>query len=256
MSNQPTIQENVDNFNLNLEPIDFSAVDLDFSNGQIDDTNDQLSFDKNTFKPNDNGDSGSILKDSDVTGGHLGSNMGSHSSSITEDLTFFDISSTNNEFSRPLVDSTQSDSMLEVNGPIFGDDPISESSLFVDASNNNDEINDPTFIGDSTLDVPEYDSDLSVSLTNTESIGNRFSLTDSSGTFESDIHLSIIPSLQQNENSIKGKKVFDELQSDFDATKDGSDMLLYQGIIAFEYFTEHAFSFDEIKTHMSRAFTL
>ncbi len=37
-------------------------------------------------------------------------------------------------------------------------------------------------------------------------------------------------------------------------TKDGSDMLLYQGIIAFEYFTNHQFSFDEIKPHMIKAF--
>ncbi len=39
-------------------------------------------------------------------------------------------------------------------------------------------------------------------------------------------------------------------------TKDGSDMLLYQGIIAFEYFTNHQYSFDEIKPYMQRAFTL
>ncbi len=39
-------------------------------------------------------------------------------------------------------------------------------------------------------------------------------------------------------------------------TKDGSDMLLYQGIIAFEYFTDHAYTFDEIKSHMKRAFEL
>ena len=39
-------------------------------------------------------------------------------------------------------------------------------------------------------------------------------------------------------------------------TKDGSDMLLYQGIIAFEYFTNHQYSFDEIKPHMQQAFTL
>jgi len=39
-------------------------------------------------------------------------------------------------------------------------------------------------------------------------------------------------------------------------TKDGSDMLLYQGIIAFEYFTEHAYTFDEIKEHMRQAFIL
>jgi shikimate dehydrogenase len=39
-------------------------------------------------------------------------------------------------------------------------------------------------------------------------------------------------------------------------TKDGSDMLLYQGIIAFEYFSEQKFSFEEIKIHMEKAFTL
>ena len=39
-------------------------------------------------------------------------------------------------------------------------------------------------------------------------------------------------------------------------TKDGSDMLLYQGIIAFEYFTNHAYTFDEIKVHMEKAFIL
>jgi shikimate dehydrogenase len=40
------------------------------------------------------------------------------------------------------------------------------------------------------------------------------------------------------------------------ATKDGSDMLLYQGIIAFEYFCDGVFSFEEIKEHMQKAFTL
>ena len=39
-------------------------------------------------------------------------------------------------------------------------------------------------------------------------------------------------------------------------TKDGSDMLLYQGIIAFEYFTHHAYTFDEIKPVMQKAFIL
>ena len=39
-------------------------------------------------------------------------------------------------------------------------------------------------------------------------------------------------------------------------TKDGSDMLLYQGIIAFEYFTEHRYSFEKIKIHMQKAFDL
>ncbi|CAA6813548.1 MAG: Shikimate 5-dehydrogenase I alpha (EC [uncultured Sulfurovum sp.] len=39
-------------------------------------------------------------------------------------------------------------------------------------------------------------------------------------------------------------------------TKDGSDMLLYQGIIAFEYFCDHQFTFDEIKEQMKKAFIL
>jgi shikimate dehydrogenase len=39
-------------------------------------------------------------------------------------------------------------------------------------------------------------------------------------------------------------------------TKDGSDMLLYQGIIAFEYFTNNKYSFEEIKVHMQKAFIL
>jgi shikimate dehydrogenase len=39
-------------------------------------------------------------------------------------------------------------------------------------------------------------------------------------------------------------------------TKDGSDMLLYQGIIAFEHFTQGRYHFDEIKQHMQKAFEL
>jgi len=39
-------------------------------------------------------------------------------------------------------------------------------------------------------------------------------------------------------------------------TKDGSDMLLYQGIIAFEYFTNHLYTFNEIKPIMEKAFSL
>ena len=37
-------------------------------------------------------------------------------------------------------------------------------------------------------------------------------------------------------------------------TKDGADMLLYQGVIAFEYFTDHKHTFDEILPHMKKAF--
>jgi len=37
-------------------------------------------------------------------------------------------------------------------------------------------------------------------------------------------------------------------------TKDGSDMLLYQGVIAFEHFTDGRYSFEEILPHMKRVF--
>jgi len=39
-------------------------------------------------------------------------------------------------------------------------------------------------------------------------------------------------------------------------TKDGSDMLLYQGIIAFEHFTDGEYRFDEIIEHMKRVFEI
>ncbi len=39
-------------------------------------------------------------------------------------------------------------------------------------------------------------------------------------------------------------------------TKDGSDMLLYQGIIAFEYFTQSSYTFESIKSYMQKAFIL
>jgi len=39
-------------------------------------------------------------------------------------------------------------------------------------------------------------------------------------------------------------------------TKDGSDMLLYQGIIAFEHFTGNTYTFEEIKPYMQKAFIL
>jgi len=38
--------------------------------------------------------------------------------------------------------------------------------------------------------------------------------------------------------------------------KDGSDMLLYQGIIAFEYFTQKRYAFEVIETAMRKAFAL
>jgi shikimate dehydrogenase len=37
-------------------------------------------------------------------------------------------------------------------------------------------------------------------------------------------------------------------------TKDGANMLLYQGVLAFELFYDHEFSFEQILPFMKRAF--
>jgi len=39
-------------------------------------------------------------------------------------------------------------------------------------------------------------------------------------------------------------------------TKEGSDMLLYQGVIAFDYFTDHHYSHAEIEFFMKKAFII
>ncbi len=69
---------------------------------------------------------------------------------------------------------------------------------------------------------------------------------------------TVIPAAKACVDVIYGKETpFLKLAKSYDkATKDGSDMLLYQGIIAFEYFTKHAYTFDEIKKHMHKAFIL
>ena len=69
---------------------------------------------------------------------------------------------------------------------------------------------------------------------------------------------SVLPQAKACVDVIYGKETpFLKLAKSYDKpTKDGSDMLLYQGIIAFEYFTDHAYTFDEIKPHMEKAFIL
>lgn len=68
----------------------------------------------------------------------------------------------------------------------------------------------------------------------------------------------VIPTAKACVDVIYGKETpFLKLAKSYDKpTKDGSDMLLYQGIIAFEYFTDHNYTFNEIKTHMQKAFIL
>jgi len=69
---------------------------------------------------------------------------------------------------------------------------------------------------------------------------------------------SVIPQAKACIDVIYGKETaFLKLVKSYDIpTKDGSDMLLYQGIIAWEYFTDHKYSFDTIQPHMKRAFIL
>ena len=68
----------------------------------------------------------------------------------------------------------------------------------------------------------------------------------------------VIPHTKACVDVIYGKETpFLKLSKSFNKpVKDGSDMLLYQGIIAFEYFTAQQYSFSDIKFHMQKAFNL
>ena len=67
---------------------------------------------------------------------------------------------------------------------------------------------------------------------------------------------SVIPQAKACVDVIYGKETpFLKLaKSHHKPTKDGSDMLLYQGIIAFEHFTEYAYDFETIKVPMRKVF--
>lgn len=68
----------------------------------------------------------------------------------------------------------------------------------------------------------------------------------------------VLPNATACVDVIYGKRTpFLKLAHSYDKpTKDGSDMLLYQGIIAFEHFTGYAYSFEQIKPYMQKAFVL
>lgn len=67
---------------------------------------------------------------------------------------------------------------------------------------------------------------------------------------------SVIPQAKACVDVIYGKETpFLKLAKSYNKpTKDGSDMLLYQGIIAFEHFTEYAYDFQQIEPFMKKAF--
>ncbi len=73
-----------------------------------------------------------------------------------------------------------------------------------------------------------------------------------------DILEQVIPLAKACVDVIYGKETpFLKLSKSYNKPfKDGSDMLLYQGIIAFEYFTAELYTFDNIKSHMQKAFIL
>jgi len=83
-------------------------------------------------------------------------------------------------------------------------------------------------------------------------------LEDDSLPAPKEILAKVIPEAEACVDVIYGKETpFLKLSKSYGkATKDGSDMLLYQGIIAFEYFTDHAYTFDDIKVPMQKAFIL
>jgi shikimate dehydrogenase len=66
----------------------------------------------------------------------------------------------------------------------------------------------------------------------------------------------VIPSAKACIDVIYGKETpFLSLAKQYrKPTKDGSDMLLYQGILAFGHFTDHRYDFDTIKHAMQKAF--
>ncbi len=81
-------------------------------------------------------------------------------------------------------------------------------------------------------------------------------LEDDSLPAPKEILKNVIPKSQACVDVIYGKDTpFLKLAKSYDKpVKDGSDMLLYQGIIAFEYFTNKQYTFDEIKIEMQKAF--
>jgi shikimate dehydrogenase len=81
-------------------------------------------------------------------------------------------------------------------------------------------------------------------------------LEDESLPCPKEILEEVIPRTIASIDVIYGKKTpfLKFAQSHKKPTKDGSEMLLYQGIIAFEYFTDNIFTFNEIKEHMVKAF--
>jgi len=68
----------------------------------------------------------------------------------------------------------------------------------------------------------------------------------------------VIPSAKACVDVIYGKQTaFLRLAKSYNKpTKDGSDMLLYQGVIAFEYFTQQRHDFETVKKIMKKAFVL
>jgi len=83
-------------------------------------------------------------------------------------------------------------------------------------------------------------------------------LEDESLPTPKEILNAVIPEAKACVDVIYGKETpFLKLAKSYNKpTKDGSDMLLYQGIIAFQHFTDQQYTFDEIEVYMKKAFIL
>lgn len=83
-------------------------------------------------------------------------------------------------------------------------------------------------------------------------------LTDDSLPAPLEILKAIIPNAKACVDVIYGKDTpfLKLVKQNSKPYKDGSDMLLYQGVIAFEYFTDHKYNFKQIKPYMQKAFIL
>ncbi|SHO81488.1 Shikimate 5-dehydrogenase I alpha [hydrothermal vent metagenome] len=81
-------------------------------------------------------------------------------------------------------------------------------------------------------------------------------LEDDSLPMPQDMLISILENAKASIDVVYGKETpFLKLSKSLNIpSKDGSDMLLFQGVIAFEKFTNHQFTFEEIEKFMKKAF--
>jgi shikimate dehydrogenase len=99
-------------------------------------------------------------------------------------------------------------------------------------------------------ELERFDFDLVVNMTSA-------GLNDDSLPAPKETILTLLKSAKGAVDVIYSQTPFLKLANEFKLpTKDGSDMLIYQGAIALEYFLEREYSFDEVEPIMRRALNL